>query len=104
MTPAFDVTLQALGRRFDSGTLSPLIRRLEGAGLLERRRDQTDERLVTVHVTEAGRALREKALTIPGSVVDALGVEVTDLEELHRALTRVNSAAVAAVGGHSAKG
>ncbi|BDH58236.1 MarR family winged helix-turn-helix transcriptional regulator [Tsukamurella sp. PLM1] len=56
------VTVSALGERLrlDSGTLSPLIRRLEGAGLVERRRDQADERLVTVHVTDRGRALRPR--------------------------------------------
>ena len=90
--------------QLDSATLSPLLKRLETAELIVRCRRGDDERNVDVALTEAGRALREKALTIPGSVVDALGVEVTDLEELHRALTRVNSAAVAAVGGHSAKG
>ncbi|MCF8586991.1 MarR family transcriptional regulator [Gordonia sp. HY285] len=54
------VTVRDLGDRLhlDSGTLSPLIRRLEKSGYVERRRDQSDERLVTVHVTEAGHALQ----------------------------------------------
>ena len=55
-----------------------------------------DERNVDVELTSSGRALREQALSIPGAVVDALGVELADLEELHAVLTRVNTAAVAA--------
>ncbi|HQR26977.1 MAG TPA: MarR family transcriptional regulator [Nocardioides sp.] len=56
-------TVSDLGRRLhlDSGTLSPLLRRMESGGLLERHRDSPDGRLVTVHLTDAGRALRDHA-------------------------------------------
>ena len=78
----------------DSGTLSPLIKRLAAAGLVTRDRDPHDERVLVVDLTDAGRALRAEAERIPGQVVAALGVSVTELEALHRALTRVIAAAV----------
>jgi DNA-binding MarR family transcriptional regulator len=77
----------------DSGTLSPLIKRLAAAGLVTRDRDPHDERVLVVDLTDEGRALRAEAERIPGQVVAALGVEVTELEALHRALTRVIAAA-----------
>ncbi|KNA91306.1 MarR family transcriptional regulator [Gordonia sp. w5E2] len=88
--------------QLDSATLSPLLKRLEQQQLIVRRRRGDDERNVDVELTSSGRALREQALSIPGAVVDALGVELSDLEELHRALTRVNTAAVAAAKAPSA--
>src|SRR3954465_9442750 len=51
--------------RLDSGTLSPLLKRLEAAGLVRRERSADDERSVTVHLTEDGAALRERALQVP---------------------------------------
>lgn len=84
--------------QLDSATLSPLLKRLETAGYVRRQRRGDDERNVDVVLTDAGTALRDKALGIPPAVVAALGVELSDLEELHRVLTRVNAAAVAADG------
>jgi DNA-binding MarR family transcriptional regulator len=77
----------------DSGTLSPLLKRLAASGLVTRDRDPHDERVLMVDLTDAGRALRTEAERIPGQVVAALGVEVAELEALHRALTRVIAAA-----------
>ncbi|EIV92741.1 MarR family winged helix-turn-helix transcriptional regulator [Frankia sp. QA3] len=77
----------------DSATLSPLLKRLESAGYVTRRRAATDERLLTLELTPAGSALRQEALKIPRAVVDRLGVEVTDLQDLHGALTRIIEAA-----------
>ncbi|MCK9920672.1 MarR family transcriptional regulator [Frankia sp. AgPm24] len=77
----------------DSATLSPLLKRLESAGYVSRRRAATDERLLTLELTPAGSALRQEALRIPHAVVDRLGVEVADLQELHGALTRIIEAA-----------
>ncbi len=82
--------------QLDSATLSPLLKRLEASGLLERRRSDNDERSVDILLTEEGARLREQALAIPGQVVAALGVELTDLLELHDVLTRINAAALAA--------
>ncbi|MDL9935244.1 MarR family transcriptional regulator [Gordonia sp. ABSL1-1] len=80
--------------QLDSATLSPLLKRLEVNGFIERRRRGDDERNVDVDLTDAGRALREQALMIPGAVVAELGVELAELEELHGVLTRVNAAAL----------
>ena len=77
----------------DSGTLSPLIKRLAAAGLVTRDRHPHDERVLMVDLTDEGRALRAEAERIPGQVVAALGVGVPELEALHRALTRVIAAA-----------
>lgn len=71
-----DITVNALGAqlRLDSGTLTPLLKRLEARGLLERRRDATDERRVRVGLTEAGRALGTRASEIPLAVGKAVGM------------------------------
>ncbi|MFI2230626.1 MarR family winged helix-turn-helix transcriptional regulator [Nocardia testacea] len=79
--------------QLDSPTLSPLLKRLESAGLVTRRRDPRDERTLVVDLTDAGRALRREAERIPPAVVDRLGVEPADLEELREVLGRVNEAA-----------
>jgi DNA-binding MarR family transcriptional regulator len=79
--------------QLDSATLSPLLKRLAAAGLLTRTRDSSDERQLAVDLTEAGRRLRARAELIPASVVERLGVELSELEDLHAILTRVNAAA-----------
>jgi DNA-binding MarR family transcriptional regulator len=76
----------------DPGTLSPLLKRLEAAGYLRRERDPHDERMLAVTLTEAGAALREEALKIPPAVLARLGMEISELESLHTALTRVIAA------------
>jgi DNA-binding MarR family transcriptional regulator len=79
--------------QLDSPTLSPLLKRLQSAGLITRTRSGDDERQVDIDLTEEGRALREKALAIPPAVVEKLGMEIPELEALHAALTRVIAAA-----------
>ncbi|MEV0463508.1 MarR family winged helix-turn-helix transcriptional regulator [Nocardia tengchongensis] len=79
--------------QLDSPTLSPLLKRLEAAGLITRRRDSHDERNLVVDLTAAGRELRNEAEKIPPAVVARLGVGLADLEELRDVLNRVNAAA-----------
>lgn len=88
-------TVKAIGERLmlDSGTLTPLLKRLDSAGLIERRRDRVDERQVLVHLTEAGRALRGKAgrtaNPVPCAVADSAvdpGRLLADVLALRRAL------------------
>jgi DNA-binding MarR family transcriptional regulator len=79
--------------RLDPATLSPLLKRLESLGYLTRQRRKEDERLLAVELTETGRALRAEAEKIPPAVVERLGIDVPELLELHRALTRVIAAA-----------
>nr|WP_241755511.1 MarR family transcriptional regulator [Actinomadura sp. RB99] len=82
--------------QLDPGTLSPLLKRLESADLIRRRRDGRDERLLAVTVTESGRALREQAEKIPATIMDKLGMGLDELEDLHGTLTRVIAAATRA--------
>ncbi|GAA2166081.1 MarR family winged helix-turn-helix transcriptional regulator [Actinomadura napierensis] len=79
--------------QLDPGTLSPLLKRLESAGLVRRERDARDERLLAVTVTKAGRALREEAEKIPATIMERLGMGRDELEDLHGTLTRVIAAA-----------
>ncbi|MBW4032376.1 MAG: MarR family transcriptional regulator [Acidobacteria bacterium] len=76
----------------EPATLSPLLKRLEAAGLLERRRDPDDERALAVSLTEAGRALRAKALTVPARVMERLGVGVHELESTRDVLNELLAA------------
>lgn len=76
--------------RLDSGTLSPLLKRLEAAGYVERQRSAEDERSVTARPTEAGTALREKALAVPKRIAAATGME---LEEIRGMRARLNELA-----------
>ena len=75
--------------QLDPGTLSPLLKRLEAAALIARRRAAHDERLLQVTLTAAGRALRADAERIPPAVVERLGMPVEELLSLHAALTQV---------------
>jgi len=70
-------------------TLSPLLRRLEAQGHLQRERQQPDERVVHVSLTEAGPSLRSRALEVPAAIVDRLGVDLADLQRLRSELTWV---------------
>ena len=79
--------------QLDSPTLSPLLKRLQSAGLITRTRSGDDERQVDIDLTDEGRALRKKALAIPPAVVEKLGMEIPELEALHAALRRVIAAA-----------
>lgn len=77
----------------DPGTLSPLVKRLEAAGLIRRERDARDERLLAVTLTPAGRALRRKAERVPGQIVARLGLPISELEKLNAVLRTVIKAA-----------
>jgi DNA-binding MarR family transcriptional regulator len=86
----------ATALQMESATLSPMLKRLEALGLITRTRSATDERATDVELTDRGVALRERALEIPPAVVARLGVDLDELHQLREALTRVNSAALAA--------
>ncbi|MFB2596533.1 MarR family winged helix-turn-helix transcriptional regulator [Herbiconiux sp. P17] len=75
--------------RLEPATLSPLVKRLEAAGLVTRERSADDERQLAVRLTAAGRALRAKAEDVPPQVVAALGVDIDELMELHARLTSI---------------
>lgn len=78
--------------RLDPATLSPLVKRLEEAGLTERVPVDRDERTFAVAVTETGRALREKALGVPPAVMERLGLPLERLVALRDELSAVIAA------------
>ena len=90
-----DSSVRDLGTalRLDSATLSPLLKRLEAAGLVRRARSVEDERVVVVSLTAEGTALRERALEVPGRVVETLGLELGELETLRDGLSAFITAA-----------
>ena len=77
-------TVKALGATLglDSGTLSPLLKRLEAAGFIHRARDRSDERQVLVTLTDKGRAMRHEALSIRMEIGKATGCSVEALTAL----------------------
>lgn len=95
-TPPLSVKQIASALQLDSATLSPMLKRLEALGLITRTRSVSDERATDIRLTPDGVALRQRALEIPPAVVARLGVGLPELEELHRVLTRINTAALAA--------
>ena len=84
------ITVSQLGERLalDSGTLTPLLKRLEAAGLVQRLRDSADERRVLLQLSAAGRALKSRALDVPAAVACAAGCS---LDELASLTTRLKS-------------
>ncbi len=83
----------------DPGTLSPLLKRLEAAGLLRRERDLRDQRNLALVLTDKGLAMRAQAEEIPAGIVERLGMPIDELVSLHGALTRVIAASQHALGG-----
>lgn len=82
-------SVREIGERLalDSGTLTPLLKRLQAAGIVERRRDPADERVVRIHLTEAGRCLRTAAEDVPRRAACSLGLPPGDLARLRDDLT-----------------
>jgi len=78
--------------RLDSGTLSPLLKRMESAGLVLRERSAQDERSVRVRLTSDGRALKHRARTTPLRAVRATGLTVDELIDLRTRLNRLTTA------------
>lgn len=81
-------TVGGLGEalHLETGTLSPLLKRLETIGLVSRRRRRDDERSVMIGLTDAGRALRERAKVLPGLIGAATEMAVPELVELRDTL------------------
>ncbi|WP_433543879.1 MarR family winged helix-turn-helix transcriptional regulator (plasmid) [Streptomyces sp. CA-294286] len=77
--------------RLDSGTLSPLLKRLESAGHVERRRSPDDERSVTVRPTAQGVALRAQALAVPRAIASATGLTLAEVADLRARLTTLTA-------------
>ena len=78
------LSVKALGERMslDSGTLTPLLKRLESKGLVSRNRDPEDERVRLIAVTKEGMALRSKANDIPGRLACSLGMDAAQARKI----------------------
>ncbi|QHT63571.1 MarR family transcriptional regulator [Paenibacillus lycopersici] len=88
-----EVSVKELGRRLylDSGTLTPLLKKLEGMKLLRRERDPQDERSVVVRLTDEGRALKERAAAIPERVFCQTSLSPADITALREQLRRLTA-------------
>ncbi|NMN98201.1 MarR family winged helix-turn-helix transcriptional regulator [Antrihabitans stalactiti] len=75
----------------DSGTLSPLLKRLSALGLVERKRLSADERRVAIHLTDQGRALQAKASGIPHRIARCSGLPVSEIENLRETLVQLTN-------------
>ncbi|OWW21519.1 MarR family winged helix-turn-helix transcriptional regulator [Noviherbaspirillum denitrificans] len=86
-----DVLVKSIGEKLflDSGTLTPLLKRLEAAALIERTRDTADERQVRITLTKEGRALRKKAQCIPHDILCASGQSADVLVDLRAKLSAI---------------
>jgi len=85
------IPLGDIGERLflDSGALTPLLKRLEGAGLVRRARDPGDERVVLITLTDAGRNLRSAATEVAVGITHALGLAPALSEQLRMALNEM---------------
>jgi len=85
------VSVGSLGARLslDTGTLTPLLKKLESMGLVNRVRDERDERSVRVSLTPAGRVLRERAAAIPPAAACASGLDPVEIAEMRDRLHRL---------------
>ncbi len=94
-----EVTVKELGHRLqlDSGTLTPLLKRLEANGLVTRRRSEADERRVVVALTEAGRALDAKAAAVPRDLFCATGLTLDGLTQLRDTLLALRGELISSV-------
>jgi DNA-binding MarR family transcriptional regulator len=88
-----DLTVKELGQRLllDSGTLTPLLKRLEAAGRVRRTRDLEDERQVRITLTNEGRALKSDAAAIPSEINRATGLAAPLIARLQKDLTGLRS-------------
>ncbi|NHN26226.1 MarR family transcriptional regulator [Flavobacterium jejuense] len=84
-------TVNQLGKKLqlDNGTLTPLLKRLEIKGIVNRTRSTVDERIVLISLTNLGKSLKEKANCIPEQLMKALGVEKEDLIQLKKIVNTI---------------
>ncbi len=85
------VTVKELGEALylDSGTLTPLLKKMEAKGLLTRHRSEQDERSLIVRLTEAGEALKEKAVSVPYQMASCVRLDPEEATELYRLLYKL---------------
>ena len=86
-------TVNQLGEKLklDSGTLTPLLKRMEAKLLLTRTRSTSDERIVNIALTQNGKALQIKASNIPTQLIEAMNVTVEELQELKNIISKISN-------------
>lgn len=86
-----EITVKALGEKLflDSGTMTPVLKSLEAKGFVARKRSTTDERSVSVFLTDSGEALKKKAVDIPAKVAGCVGLSGEEALQLYRLLYKV---------------
>ena len=86
-----EINVKELGSRLylDSGTLTPVLKRLEQKGLITRQRDDKDERVLIVSITKEGDELKDKAVEIPVKMAGCVSLEPQDAAELYRLLHKL---------------
>ncbi|MEH7482391.1 MarR family transcriptional regulator [Neobacillus drentensis] len=84
-------TVKELGQKLflDSGTLSPMLKRMEGNNLIERRRSIEDERTVIISLTKKGEDLKDKAQCIPSKLLENLSLDMKELKNLNQTLSTI---------------
>lgn len=85
------LTVSAIGEKLflDSGTLTPVLKRLESKGLINRIRNKRDERMVLLFLTEQGKDLRQQACCIPQKLLSQINIKIEDLENFKETLTHL---------------
>lgn len=86
-----NIAIKELGNRLhlDSGTLTPLLKKLEKANLVERLRDKEDERSVVIRLTEEGQELKKSAIDIPNGMLCSTGLSIEEVEALRDKLKQL---------------
>ena len=86
-----EMNVKELGRHLylDSGTLTPVLKKLEQKGYITRKRDTKDERVLNVAVTDTGMELREKAVEVPKKIGQCVNVELEEAIQLQRILQKI---------------
>ncbi|TGN07224.1 MarR family winged helix-turn-helix transcriptional regulator [Leptospira ilyithenensis] len=87
------LSVSEIGERLslDSGTLTPLLKRMQIANLLERKRGEEDERVVTVRLTSLGKKLHTKALSVPEKIFCQMGISLQEVFSLKETLHRLGA-------------
>ena len=86
-----EINVKDLGKRLylDSGTLTPLLKRLEQKGLVARHRDDKDERVLIIAITPEGEALKDEAVKVPRQMAGCVKLEPQEAGELYRILHKL---------------
>ena len=86
-----EIQVKELGQKLflDSGTLTPVLKKLEEKGLVSRRRSKEDERNLIVTLTDEGKSLKKKAAGVPAQMAQCLSLEPEEADELYRILYKI---------------